>query len=413
MENQSTLGNQPVQKYSLGAKIAAVALIVIQFTQALASPALASIQAAFPNVDTTIIQQIIALPTMLMVFSSMFCGRLIAAIGYRKTSYIAIVLSLVGGFMPAIIHSSIWVILFWRAIFGLGYGLTFALCVAVIGAAWVGQEQRILMGAKTGIGALCAMGYSTISGYLAQMSWEYVFYAYLIIIPLGLIIVAWLPEPPRPQPKKKTATDVPESKLAGFGSFYFMFVILACISVAFTAAFMNNSAMIVVGTGMGEPKNVGFVMTIFSLGMGLGGLSYAIVKKIMKRFMLTYLFLVFGINMWIMCTTDSLAVFTINAFIHGFLFGGINPEYEFIAINSVKSRSRMEDGVAIYVALQGIGQFIGPFLCAGLAVLFGLTGVYYQLNATWPILLASGIVLLIIGIMKKRDPAAPRPDQVD
>ena len=176
---------------------------------------------------------------------------------------------------------------------------------------------------------------------------------------------------------------------------------------------MNNSAMIVVGTGMGEPKNVGFVMTIFSLGMGLGGLSYAIVKKIMKRFMLTYLFLVFGINMWIMCTTDSLAVFTINAFIHGFLFGGINPEYEFIAINSVKSRSRMEDGVAIYVALQGIGQFIGPFLCAGLAVLFGLTGVYYQLNATWPILLASGIVLLIIGIMKKRDPAAPRPDQVD
>jgi len=70
--------------------------------------------------------------------------------------------------------------------------------------------------------------------------------------------------------------------------------------------------------------------------------------------------------------------------------------------------------INIFIALRPrIGQFIGPFLCAGLAVLFGLTGVYYQLNATWPILLASGIVLLIIGIMKKRDPAAPRPDQVD
>ena len=67
MENQSTLETSLFKSIALGRRLRPLPNCYPVHTGT-CLPALASIQAAFPNVDTTIIQQIIALPTMLMVF---------------------------------------------------------------------------------------------------------------------------------------------------------------------------------------------------------------------------------------------------------------------------------------------------------------------------------------------------------
>lgn len=402
MENQMQVEKSP---YGFWAKFAVISLIIIQFSQALASPALASIQATFSNVDTTLIQQIIALPTLLMIVSSLFCGQICARIGYRKTSYIAIALALLGGVMPAIMNGSIPVILFWRALFGLGYGLVFSLCIAAIGALWKGREQTTMYGVMTGVGALCAMGYSTAAGILAAMDWRYVFWAYLIIIPFALVIIAKLPEPPKEEVAKTASKEAKTGKL---GSAIVIFAILAALSVAFTTSFMTNVAMVIMGTGMGQPQDIGFTMTLFSLGMAIGAFIYSLLKKFTKRFILAILFILFGACMAFMSNTTSLAMFTAAATVYGALFGIVNPEYEKISVNLVAHPSRCADGASLFVALQGVGQFVGPFLCAGIAAIFGLAGVYYQWAIAWPIMLVGGIILFIVALINKKDLAEER-----
>lgn len=398
MENQAT----GEKKYGFWAKAAVISLIIIQFTQAFASPALASIQASFPNVDPTIIQQIIALPTMLMVVSAIFCGRLCAKIGYRKSSYIAIVLALLGGVMPAVMHDSIGVILFWRAIFGLGYGLVFALCISSINVLWSGKEQKMMMGLETFCGAACAMGYSYLSGVLAGINWVYVFWSYLIIVPFALIIIAFLPEPP----KEKLAVPLikTDAVKGGFGNFYWMFIILAAVSVIFTAAFMNNVAMVIMGNGIGTPPDIGLTMTFFSLFFSIGGLLYVPLRKAIGRFMIPILLVIFGIDTILMTKTVSLSYFIVLASVYGALFSMLNCEYNVMSGTTVRSRARIGDGVSIYIAGQGVGQFLGPFVCAGIAGFLGFVGPNYQLMVSGPVMLAGGIILLIVVFIKKGDP---------
>jgi MFS family permease len=228
--------------------------------------------------------------------------RLCAAIGYRKSSYIAIVMALLGGVMPAIMHATIGQILFWRAIFGLGYGLVFALCISSINVLWSGQEQKMMIGLETFIGAACAMGYSALSGYLAGINWVYVFWSYLIIVPFAIIIIAFLPEPPK---EKLAVPLVKEEKVkGGFGGFYFMFIILAMISVVFTAAFMNNVAMVIMGNGLGEPKDIGFAMMFFSMLFSIAGLLYVPFRKVVGRFILPILLILFGLDTILMILTN-------------------------------------------------------------------------------------------------------------
>ncbi|UWG96280.1 MFS transporter [Dehalobacter sp. DCM] len=394
------------KKYGFWPKFAVISLICIQFTQAFAAPALASIQASFPNVDPTIVQQIIALPTMLMVVSSIFCGRLCAAIGYRKSAYIAIVLALLGGVMPAIMHSSIGIILFWRAVFGLGYGLVFALCISSINVLWSGKEQKMMIGLETFIGAACAMGYSYLSGVLAGINWVYVFWSYLIVVPFAIVIIAFLPEPPK---EKLAVPLVKEDKVkGGFGNFYWMFIILAAISVIFTAAFMNNVAMVIMGNGIGQPHDIGFAMTFFSLLFSIGGLLYVPLRKVIGRFMIPVLLVIFGIDTIMMTRTLNLSTFVALTAIYGALFSLLNCEYNVLSGTTVKSRARIGDGVSLYIAGQGVGQFVGPFVCAGLAGLLGFTGPNYQLLVSGPVMLAAGIVLCIIVAIKKGDPTVAK-----
>lgn len=398
MENQAT----GEKKYGFLAKLAVVSLMIIQFTQAFASPALASIQASFPNVDTTIIQQIVALPTMLMVISSIFCGRLCAAIGYRRSSYIAIVLALLGGVMPAVMHGSVATILFWRGVFGLGYGLVFTLSVSLVNILWSGKEQKMMIGMTLFAGAACAMGYSTLSGYFAGINWVYVFWSYLVIVPFAIIIIAFLPEPPK---EKRTFPVVKEERVkGGFGGFYWVFIILALISVAFTASFMNNVAMVIMGNGIGKPTDIGLTMTFFSLFLSLAGLIYGPMRKVVGRFLIPILLIIFGIDTILMTKTLNLTLFIVLASVYGAVFSLINCEYNMMSGTTVRSRARIGDGASLYIAGQGVGQFIGPFVCAGLAGLIGFTGPNYQLNVSGPVMLAAGIVLLIIVFIKKGDP---------
>jgi MFS family permease len=396
MANQ--LENSP-SHYGFGVKAAVISIIIVQFTQALATPALANIQMAFPDVAKEIIQQVNALPTLFMVVSSLLCGQLCIRIGYRKVAWITILLSLLGGVMPAFHNNSIYAILFWRAIFGLGYGLAFSLCVASIGALWSGSEQRKMLGIMTGTGAFCAMFYSTTGGYLAGIDWRYVFYGYFIIIPFGALIIAKLPEPPKlTAPKTNSGTPTEKGNL---GLYVVFFSILAGLAVGMITSFMTNVAMVIIGSGMGEPKQVGFTMTLFSLGMAVGAFSYHAAKNFVKKYMVAVLILAFGIAILVMSKTNSIVLFTVIAVIYGACFGMINPEWERISMSVVASPTRTADGASVFVALQGIGQFAGPFLLAGIAGVVGFTGLYYQWNVVWPCLIVSGVVLGVKAYIKK------------
>ena len=66
--------------------------------------------------------------------------------GYKTAGLLAMILALVGGVAPAFFHPSIAVIIAERAVFGIGYGMVYALGIAACGEFWRGKETTAMVG---------------------------------------------------------------------------------------------------------------------------------------------------------------------------------------------------------------------------------------------------------------------------
>jgi EmrB/QacA subfamily drug resistance transporter len=115
-------------------------------------------------------------------------GRLGDIIGYRRVFLIGLsgftIASLLCGF-----SQSIWMLIGFRALQGLAAGMTTAVGIAIITAAFPPQERGKALGLyAVSIAAALGLG-PTLGGLLAEyLSWRYVFF---VNVPIGLISVLW------------------------------------------------------------------------------------------------------------------------------------------------------------------------------------------------------------------------------
>ena len=282
MASTATAGKK---KYGLPVKVAVVLLIFVQMTQAFCNPSLAGIMADFPEAPVTTVQTIINIATLVMIPAALVTGPIVNKIGYKTTGIIAMVIALVGGVAPAFVHPSVEFMIFERGVFGIGYGMVYTLSIAACGEFWRGKATTGVVGAVNFGAGLAGILYNLLAGALAPMGWEVIYYGYFIIVPIMVYYAIVMPQH-SDLPKGEAAEGEKKAKvtLASFGTQFWLYIIGMALAIASAAAFMNNIAMIVVGTGIDATgAAVATIMTGFTVGMMIGGAAYPLLYGLLKR----------------------------------------------------------------------------------------------------------------------------------
>lgn len=398
----STTGEK---KYGLPVKIAVVLLIFVQMTQALCNPSLAGIMADFPEASVTTVQTVINIATLVMIPAALVTGPIVNKLGYKTTGIIAMVIALVGGVAPAFVHPSVGFMIFERGVFGIGYGMVYTLSIAACGEFWRGKATTGLVGAVNFGAGLAGILYNLFAAALAPMGWETIYYGYFLIVPILVYYAVVMPQ--HSELSKGEAVDGKKSKttLSSFGMQFWLFIIGMALAIASAAAFMNNIAMIVVGTGIDVTgAAVATIMTGFTVGMMIGGATYPFLYGLLKRSIMAIYLILDAIAFVLIMMYASYMVLMVLAVVIGVVFGGLNSAWGDMANKKVVDYPQASaTGTSIFIAASGVAQFLSPFFLSGLAAVAGQTEAnpFYQYYPAIAILAVGGIFLLVMAVIKK------------
>lgn len=171
--------------------ILSLSLVTVMAGAAVA-PALGGISSFYNSVNPLYIKMILTIPGLFIIMTNLMFSRLTKNMTTKKIALTGLLLYLVGG-CGAGFTNSIWILLLFRAVLGVGVGLLMPLSTGLISYYFDKNEQSKLMGysaAMNNLGGVIAM---SLSGYLATLNWRYSFSVYLLGLIAMVLVATTLP----------------------------------------------------------------------------------------------------------------------------------------------------------------------------------------------------------------------------
>jgi len=332
---------------------------------------LGNIQETFPDVSGTLISAISTVPVIFMFIMSLLSGKITQKYDKKNVLIVATVIYIVGGVGNYFFCSSIYQILFMRALLGIGAGLSAPLTGSIIADIFEGKERTKMMGYANAVGSIITSVLQYITGLLSVTNWRYAFLTYGIFIIILVIQIFALPslKPSDGTAERGTKAAAPVSytssqrlRLFFVGAFCFVYLML-------TMVYNMKLSMFVVGESIGDGSLVGSSMSISTfVAFGLG-LVFASVTKFLGKYTLTVCCLISSVTFAIVLFANSPSMILIAGFVSGLQMGLVTPSLQMKALaicpggNTTSAMS--------YVTC---GLFLGQFCATFLEVIFAFFG---------------------------------------
>ena len=306
-------------------KVIAAGLLVMSLTMACNSalaPILAEVGKFFPDASDSAIQivlTLINLTTLPMMFLEPFMEPKITK---RDIAVIGTVLMLIGGLMPQVLNTQLWMLYAASIVIGAGLSLVVVVSSSLISDYFTGIEKSRVMGFQS------------------------------IFVSIGGTLIA-----------KGSGVF---TAMAGWKRGYLVFLITGI----FVATFNTNIAMYIDRKGLGDASTAGTVASIMQVIGILGGLVLGNTVKIFKRFTIGAAILMMAAGTAMVGFSTSLPVICIGAAVVGFGFAIRNPGAVTFAANMVPA-AQASLAIAIVSATYNVGNFISAYVVNPLANMAG------------------------------------------
>ena len=350
-------------------KIGILSICAVALTYMALSPVLASIGAEFTGVSETLVQMIITLPSFLFIAFSPLCGF---AMGYVKKKYIALAALfcyLIGGLFPFLFNSSIWELLAGSAIIGVGTGLLMPLINGFIVQYFKKDEQAGLMGLNATFTALGALAFIFIGGQLAKFGWRYSYLAFLLVVPIIIIVLFCLPdgEPQKLEVNETAANENAKGQFEMNPYIFSLFLIGFVYFVTQNAYNTNSSAYVAEAVGAGA--GVASVVTMANtLGGIVGGATFKGVNGLFRNQIETFTLAIIAVGFFIAYFLPNLPAIIIGSLLVGYGYALFNAGGSYLLAQNTRPDTNAFT-VSVYLAFINIGAAISPIVvnvCAGL-----------------------------------------------
>jgi len=358
---------------------------------------LSAIAENFPHLPQTTIQLLITLPCIVIIIATPIIGKLQEYISSKTLLIFGVLCFLIGGVLPAYMQS-FTLILIMRAVVGIGVASVQVLCPALVSAFYETEEERSAVMGQVGSAQMIGTAITVlVSGYLAVIGWNTVFYVHLIALVSLIGALLFLPsiEPMRSSGAGQTPQKVTVS-LGGYG--WAVTMLLFFVAGMVLATFM---AFFITARGLGTPAHAGQATTLFALGGFFMGFLYGKLAQWTKNAHLALaagLFMGFAAYL-IIFLAQNLYLAYLGSFIYGF---AVTTVYSAILVGTSLAVEPIAIPLAtsFVIAGQNLGSFLCPYIMTPLAAILGteINIFVFLAAALWLGVMA--IVALLWGLRK-------------
>ena len=368
-------------------KVIAAGLLVMSLTMACNSalaPILAEVGKFFPDASDSAIQIVLTLINLTTLPMMLIEPAFESKITKRDIALIGTVLMLIGGLMPQVLNSQLWMLYAASIVIGAGLSLVVVVSSSLISDYFTGIEKSRVMGFQSIFvsigGTIIAKG----SGmFTAMAGWKRGYLVFMICVPIILIVALTVP--------KGTVVQKEESgEKAGISGSMIYFGALCLITGIFVATFNTNIAMYIDRKGIGDASTAGTVASIMQVIGILGGLVLGNTVKLFKRFTIGASILMMAAGTAMVGFSTSLPVICIGAAVVGFGFAIRNPGAVTFAANMVPA-AQASLAIAIVSATYNVGNFVSAYVVNPVANMLG--------DDIANRFIVSAVALVVIGIV--------------
>lgn len=357
----------------------------------LVSPALPVVRDAFGLTDATA-SLLVSVYFLTGIVLSPFIGLLADRVGRKRVLVPSLVVfSLAGGVI--VLAPDFWVVLAVRLVQGTAAAGIFVTTVTLIGDVFEGVQRNAVLGVNTAVLASGAAVYPLLGGYLATVSWNAPFVAYLLGLPVAAF--AWF--------VLEETVAGEETEEAGAGSLTYLRRAASNLAsraavVPYGTAFLTEVLLFgVVITTLPfllteryavSPVFIGFVLTVAeAVSAATAAANGRLAGRLSDERIITLGYLCYAVGPLVAWVGSSLLLVAVGVVVIGAGVGLTMPSVDAL-LSDLVSREHRAGALSIRNSVTFLGRAVGPILFAGVAVTTG-----YR-----PLLLAAGVVGLAGGV---------------
>lgn len=343
-------------------KIQKLSILSLSFISLIATaamaPALNGIQLHFINAPETLIKLVVTLPALICIPVGLLNKAFMKFISKKNLIIIGLILYTIGG-LSSSLSPNIYVLLFTRAILGLGLGVTAPLSLVLIGDFFHGKERAKFMGFSTATTNLGGILSTLFVGFLVSLGWRYSFLVYAVAIIVLILIVFFLPNDYENNEEKLSTGNIEEDIRLNKG--IFKYAILVFLGLIAFYAIPTNMDFLVKLRNLGGASTAANIVSIGTLTSLISAMIFPKLIKIFKRYFSLIIFISMFLGFIILGTAHSMPMILLGAIFVGFGFGDVIPFGMLFASNLVH---KTHTALAILIVTTGLyfGEFVSPLI---------------------------------------------------
>ena len=350
----------------LSIKIALCAVALMGMGSLAASAGLSYIADEFPQIPQVWLQLLVTGPVLLQVPVGLSASWLSSRFSPKTLLLAGIALFLICGVTPFFIHSFVLLLLL-RVLYGAAIGISTTLASSLCFFYFQNERARSkAFGLVSAFSMFGGMYYTYVGGRLSEYGWQYCFLAYLIGIPIFLLVAMCLPDSGCTQaPCRKglrTYALRPEVLWVAFLTLVYMLLYFA---------YTNNISVFVVHSGMGGASEAGISYSIVN-GCGfLGGLLFSRFYLRTKHWIMPLAYAITTAGFFIIALSHTLPSLFAGSVLIGISIAWVLPQAN-ILYGEIMPPEAMTFTVGITGAIANLGQLLSTFALTGMASLFSV-----------------------------------------
>lgn len=364
-----------------------MALSFLNLASSAVSPILASVEQAFPDFSASMVAMLTTLPPLLAIPTTLICGNLAGKrVKFRTLSLTGLILLLISGVAPWY-TDHFYLLLFWRALFGLAEGILLPVVMPVMMAIFRGEEVHEQASKNAMSQNIGAVMFQMLGGVTcAKWGWKSTFLIYIVIFPVTILIWRLMPEPQIMSEKEKKIKIPVSTYRPVFKWAFLQFLHMILFYVAVT-----ETSSVIMESGYGTSTTAAVILSLITASGVAGGWLYQKLKGMRRRILcIAYLFLSIGYLFMMLCT--NVWIMSLGAIVIGIGFGIHIPAIQVFIGWEVPGYAR-GTAASIWNIFSSVGSFVSKFVLDGIMAVFQGSGgrtkffvcflAYLMLAAGW------------------------------
>lgn len=363
------------------------------------SPIIASMAAAFPDVDVSLVQMVMTLPSFMFIVFSPLAGKLTQRFPKKTLVLMSLFMYLVGGVFPFFFHGSIWLVLMGSLVIGCGSGLLMPVINAIICDNFEEEERAQVMGLNATFVAIGAMLFIFVGGQMVSLTgdWSGCFLAFLLLIPV--ILVAWTCLPTG-EPSRQEETAGSGFEMNPYVAFMF---VIGFVYFVMQNAFNTNSSLYISETGIGGAEAASLATMCNTLGGILGGAVFGLLVKKAKDQAQSVALGLAGVGFLVAFFIRSLVPVLAGGILIGAAFAFYNAIGTYLLARYLKPQNNAFT-VSVYMAVINVGAALSPVVVNGVSGVLG-EGTAMRYMVCGVIVLVCAVISLLVNRVHGREQA--------